>query len=113
MTAAWLKAIDRRDRVTIVPYQAPEGPGRYGLTVEACRQAAWAVTAAGERLRGAAAIEGALDAALGTSIFLSTYRLPGMRWFQDQVYRWVARVRHSLPGIRPYCSAHPEDCAGG
>lgn len=113
MTAAWLKAIDRRDRVTIVPFQTPDGLGQYGLTLEACRQAAWAVTPAGQRLRGAAAIQGALDAALGTCVFLWFYQLPGMRWLQDRIYRWVARVRHRLPGVRPYCSAHPEACIGG
>lgn len=113
MTAAWLKAIDRRDRVTIVPFQTPKGPGQYGLTLEACRQAAWAVTASGDRLRGAAAIQSALDAAVGISIFLWIYHLPGMSWFQDHIYQWVARIRHRLPGIQPYCAAHPEACAGG
>jgi hypothetical protein len=41
-------------------------PASVGLTTEACRKAAWAVTPEGYRSRGAEAVNLALPVALGT-----------------------------------------------
>lgn len=42
--------------------------------------------------------------------FTAFYRLPGVRWAQDRLYRWVAENRYRLPGVTPWCQRHPEDC---
>jgi predicted DCC family thiol-disulfide oxidoreductase YuxK len=64
----------------------------------------------GGRYWGAEAINAALSAALGNSLLLRLYRLPGIRRLEDRVYRWVADNRYRLPGVTPWCSSHPEHC---
>lgn len=64
----------------------------------------------GTRYRGAAAINAVLGIALGTRMLLRFYQLPMIRQIQDQVYAWVVRNRHRLPGITPYCQQFPADC---
>jgi predicted DCC family thiol-disulfide oxidoreductase YuxK len=48
--------------------------------------------------------------ALGTTIPLLVYSLPGIRQLQDFVYYLVASNRGRLPGDRPYCAQHPAEC---
>ena len=48
----------------------------------------------------------------GVRIFLPLYRVPGVTWLQDRVYRWVAEHRYLLRGVTPWCQEHPEDCPG-
>lgn len=96
--------------MTAVPFQKPGAPEAAGLTIEQCKQAAWAIAPDGRRYRGAGAINAALAWALGVPVFLWAYRLPVIRQAQDIVYAWVADNRHRLPGTRPYCQQHPEEC---
>ncbi|MBN9612120.1 MAG: DUF393 domain-containing protein [Actinobacteria bacterium] len=113
--ARWLAARDRRDRIRVHPAQRPGVLRQFGLSEEAASQAAWAIE---ERdggtasYRGAAAINRALDVALGTRLFLPLYRVPGIQWVQDRAYRWVAENRFRLRGVIPWCQTHPEDCPG-
>ncbi len=111
--AQWVKRWDRKDRIRVVPFQQPGAPERYGLTREACEQAAWVITPDGERHRGAAAILTALSEALGCPWIRTLYRVPPFRWIADAGYAWVAAHRGLLPGTCPYCEEHPEECAGG
>ncbi len=111
--ARWVKRWDRRDRVRIVPFQQPGAPERFGLTREACEQAAWAITPDGRRYRGAAAVLAALGEAMGCPWLPAFYRIPFFRWIADALYDWVAAHRGQLPGDRPYCEEHPEECAEG
>lgn len=104
----WIQRLDRRGRVRVVPCQAPGVVDAYGLTVADCEAAAWAFTADGHRHRGAAALNAALAAALGTALPLRVYRLPGVRRLQDAVYGWVARNRRRFRGVTPWCVQHPE-----
>lgn len=104
----WLKRLDRHDRVEAVPLQAPGAPASVGATEDQCYQAVQWLGADGQRRSGAAAVNAALSAALGT-------RLPG--WLhtathpvQDRIYGWIAANRSRLPGMTPYCTEHPEDC---
>lgn len=105
-----LRALDRNRRVTAVPYQRPGAPEAHGLTAEQCAREAWSVTPDGVRYPGAAAVNAALSAALGTRLPLRLHALPGVRQAQDRAYAWVARNRRRLPGDVPLCRRHPERC---
>jgi predicted DCC family thiol-disulfide oxidoreductase YuxK len=106
----FLRRLDRRGRLTLVPFQAPGVPERLGLTVAQCERAAWTVAPDGRRYPGAAAVNAALAVALGTRWPWIVYRLPVLRQLQDAAYALVARNRTRLPGDRPYCEQHPEAC---
>ena len=106
-----MKRLDRKQRVTVVPYQKRGVPASFGLTAEACREAAWAVTPEGRRYCGAAAVNLVVGVALGTNLPRAFYRLPSIKRAQDRAYDWIAANRHRLPGDEPHCSQHPEECA--
>lgn len=121
--ALWLEARGRRGRIRVHPYQRPGVLEEFGISETAASQAAWAFErrdpgdgtakpAGAAGYRGAAAINRALDAALGVRLFLPLYRVPGIRWAQDRAYRWVAENRFRLRGVTPWCETHPEDCPG-
>jgi predicted DCC family thiol-disulfide oxidoreductase YuxK len=105
-TVRWLLRLDRHERVHAVPSQLPGTPQRLGLTPAECAAAAWVVDADGTRHRGAGAVNAALAAALGTSLPVRLYRVGPIGRLQDRAYAWVARNRHQLPGITPWCEAH-------
>lgn len=106
----WLRRLDRRSRITAVPFQQPGAPESAGLTAGDCELAVWAYAADGPRYRGAGAVNAALAVALGAPLPLWLYLLPGVGRLQDDVYALVARHRHRLPGDEPHCQQHPEDC---
>ena len=105
-----LGALDRNRRVAAVPFQKAGVPESVGLTVEECETTAWAVAPDGGRYRGAAAVNAALSAALGTAAPLVLYSLPGIRQLQDFFYSLVASNRDKLPGDRPHCAQRPAEC---
>ena len=109
-TTELLLRLDRWHRLCCLPFQAPQVPQNYGLTVEQCEQAAWAITPAGVHYRGAQAISTALDVLCGWSFFSFLYRLPGVHWCEDRVYQWVVEHRRFLPGTRPYCERPDAPC---
>ncbi len=94
----------------MVPFQKPGAPAAHGLSVAQCESAAWAVTPDGRRYPGAAAINLALAVAFGTRVPVWVYAIPGLKQLQDSAYAWIARNRSRLPGDRPYCEQHPEEC---
>lgn len=102
--------LDRHQRVSLYPYQRPGVIEEFGLSLEQVQDAVWLLYD-GQVFSGAAAINGVLDATLGTRIFLRIYRLPGMRWLQERVYRVIADNRHRLPGRTPWCEEHPGECS--
>ena len=105
-----LEALDRNRRVTALPYQKSGVPGSVGLTVEECEATAWAIVPSGGRYSGAGAVNAAVAAALGTTLPLFVYSLPGIRQLQDLLYHLVATNRSRLPGDRSYCAQHPAEC---
>ena len=105
-----LKALDRNRRVTAVPFQNSSVPGSVGLTLEECEAAAWAIAPDGGPYRGAEAVNAVVAAALGTTLPLLLYSLPGIRQLQDFIYYLVASNRSRLVGDRPYCAQHPAEC---
>ncbi|MGH8932454.1 MAG: thiol-disulfide oxidoreductase DCC family protein [Egibacteraceae bacterium] len=110
-SVGWLERLDRKGRVTIVPYQHPGAPEAHGLTLEQCEQAARAVAPDGRCCSGAAAMNIAAAVALGNPLPVWLYERPPMRRLQDGLYRWVARNRRRLPGVTPFCLQQPEACA--
>lgn len=105
-----VRALDRRRRVTAVPFQRPGFPEAHGLTVAQCEASAWAVLPDGRRYPGAAAINLAVAVALGVGLPLWFYLLPGIRQAQERVYRWIAANRSRFPGDTPYCEQFPAEC---
>ena len=106
-----MQRLDRKRRITAVPYQKPGVPASVGLTAEECRRAAWAVTPEGYHHRGAEAVNVALAVALGARLPYALYRLPLIKRVQDRVYDWIAANRHRLPGDEPHCLQYPGECA--
>jgi predicted DCC family thiol-disulfide oxidoreductase YuxK len=106
-----MQRLDRKRRIMAVPYQKPGVPASVGLTAEACRKAAWAVTPKGHHHGGAGAVNLVLAVALGTRLPCTLYRLPLIRHAQDRAYDWIAANRHRLPGDKPHCSQRPGECA--
>jgi predicted DCC family thiol-disulfide oxidoreductase YuxK len=105
-----LKALDRNRRVTAVPFQKSGVPASVGLTLQECEASAWAIAPDGGRYRGAEAANALVAAALGTTLPLLVYYLPGIRQLQDSIYSVVASNRSRLPGDQPYCAQQPAEC---
>ena len=94
-SARVLRWLDRRGRLTLIPFQKPGTPAAHGLTVADCERVAWTVTPDGRRFSGAAAINVACATAIGTRLPWLLYRLPGIRWLQDRIYALIAHNRTS------------------
>jgi predicted DCC family thiol-disulfide oxidoreductase YuxK len=105
-----LEALDRNRRVTAVPFQKSGVPASVGLTLEECKESAWAIAPDGRRYRAAEAVNALVACALGTALPLFLYYLPGIRQLQEFIYPVVASNRSRLPGDRPYCTQHPDEC---
>jgi predicted DCC family thiol-disulfide oxidoreductase YuxK len=108
-TLGWLRLIDRRRVIETVPFQRPGAPERVGLTREQCARSVQWLGADGHRAEGAEAIAAALSVALLTELPTRVYaRTAGP---QRVLYGLVARNRHRLPGVTPWCRRYPSDCA--
>lgn len=105
-----LVRLDRRHRVSTVPFQRRGVPEQVGVSREDLAASVYWLDDDGSRYSGAHAVNAALSAALGTSLPLRVYRAPGVRTVQEAVYRWVSNNRHRLPGTTPWCTSHPDSC---
>lgn len=76
---------------------------RFGLTQADTDRSAWAVDERG-RYAGAAAVFKAVSVALNVPWLYTIYRLWLVRFPAELAYAWIARHRHTLPGVAPYCS---------
>ena len=83
---------------------------RLGIPASRLLESVRWLDSSGEVYAGAEAANAALSAAIGTKVPLVLYRVPGMRFVQEAVYRWVATHRHRFPGTTPYCDSHPVAC---
>ncbi len=96
---------DCRGRIDVLPWQTPGLLERAGLTAAQCAEAVWLVYPDGRQYRAAAAANRTLHELGGIWRVLSLlYAVPGIRQFEDAVYRWVARNRHRLPGASAACA---------
>lgn len=110
-SVGWARALDRRGRVEVRPYQEPGVPESIGTDAATCSEAVQWQGRDGVRLEGAAAVNALLDTVSGTRIPSTVYRATS--GLQERVYQWVADHRGRFPGMTPYCQSHPAECAGG
>ena len=110
--AELLRLLDWRHGLHCRPFQAPDVPQSYGLTVAQCEQTVWVISADEHAYCGAQAVSAALDAIVPLPIFLVLYRVPAIKQVEDKVYAWVAKNRRFFPGIRPYCERPGRPCGG-
>lgn len=105
-----LVKLNRTGDVQTEPLQKPGTADRLGIPQDRLMQSIWWLGSAGEVYSGAEAANAAVSAALGISVPLLVYQVPGMRWLQSAIYRWVADHRYKFPGTTPYCESHPVAC---
>jgi predicted DCC family thiol-disulfide oxidoreductase YuxK len=106
----FLLRLDRTGYLQTAPLQRPGTAERLGISPDRLMEQVWWLDPSGQVYGGAGAVNAAVSAALGTRLPLLVYRIPGMRFFQDAVYRWVAGHRYRFPGTTPYCESHPVAC---
>jgi predicted DCC family thiol-disulfide oxidoreductase YuxK len=105
-----LVKLNRTGDVQTEPLQKPGTADRLGIPQDQLMQSIWWLGSSGEVYSGAEAANAAVSSALGISVPLLVYRVPGMRWLQNAIYRWVADHRYKFPGTTPYCESHPVAC---
>jgi predicted DCC family thiol-disulfide oxidoreductase YuxK len=94
-----------KGRIEVQPWQLiPERLAAAGLTAEDGMYQVWSVTADGVVQGGAAAVNAALAFIWWAKPLTWLYHLPGMKWIEGKVYRWVADNRYKMPGGTAECA---------
>ncbi len=109
-TVRFFRALDRHERLTIVPFQQPGLPESHGLTIAQCEQSIWALTPDGFPYSAAAAANLTAATALGSAVPLWLYAIPLVTALQERAYHAIAAIRSHIPGDKPYCEQHPAEC---
>jgi len=92
------------NQVDCQPWQKiPNIMTELGLTAVNGMEKAWFVSDNGVLSGGAEAINYAMRYCWWLKPFTFLYRLPGLRQFENWVYRWVVDNRYRLPGSTPSC----------
>lgn len=102
--------LNRTGDTQVEPLQSPGTAERLGITPAQLLDSTRWLDASGAVYSGAEAMNAAVSSAIGTRLPLMLYRIPGVRFLQDAIYRWVAAHRYRFPGTTPYCEAHPAAC---
>ena len=105
-----LLTFDRTGDLRTEPIQRAGTAERLGVPAARLGESVWWLDSSGAVYSGAHAVNAALSAALGTRVPLWLYRSPGIRFWQEVVYRWVASHRYRFPGTTPYCESNPLGC---
>ncbi|WP_343577054.1 DUF393 domain-containing protein [Mycobacterium sp.] len=105
-----LLKFDRTGNIQTEPLQSPGVAQRLGIEPETLLDSIRWLDSSGVVYSGAEAANAAVSAAVGTRTPLVVYRIPGIRFVEDAVYRWVAAHRYKFPGTTPYCESHPAAC---
>lgn len=106
----FLLKFNRTGDLRTEPLQAPGTVEQLRISPDQLMEQVWWLDSSGEVYGGAEAANAAVSVALGTRLPLLLYRIPGIRFVQDAVYRWVADHRYRFPGKTPYCESHPVAC---
>jgi predicted DCC family thiol-disulfide oxidoreductase YuxK len=106
----FLVRLDRTGNLRTEPLQGAGTAERLGIAPPQLLDSVRWLDSSGAVFSGAQAVNAALSAALGTRLPLLIYRVPGVRWLQETVYRWIADHRYRFPGTTPYCESHPVAC---
>jgi predicted DCC family thiol-disulfide oxidoreductase YuxK len=94
-----------KGRIEVQPWQMiPTRLAAAGLTAEDGMYQVWTVAPDGTVLGGPAAVNAALALIWWARPLTWLYRLPGMPWLENKVYRWVANNRYRMPGGTAECS---------
>jgi predicted DCC family thiol-disulfide oxidoreductase YuxK len=102
--------LNRTGELHTLPLQHPGTAQRLGIPPSQLLDSVRWLDGSGAVYSGAEAANAAVSTALGTRLPVLLYRLPGIRFTEDVIYRWVAAHRHRFPGTTPYCEANPADC---
>ena len=105
-----LVRLDRTGDLVTEPLQSAGAADRLGIPASHLLDSVRWLDSSGEVYAGAEAANAAFAAAIGTRLPLLVYRVPGIRFVQEAVYRWVATHRYRFPGTTPYCESHPAGC---
>jgi predicted DCC family thiol-disulfide oxidoreductase YuxK len=105
-----LLRMDRTGKLQTEALQSPGTAQRLGIAPTSLLESLRWLDSSGTVYSGAEAANAAFSAAIGTRIPLAIYRIPGIRFIEDAVYRWVAANRYRFPGTTPYCQSHPNAC---
>jgi predicted DCC family thiol-disulfide oxidoreductase YuxK len=105
-----LNRLDRTGKLRAEPLQSPGTAQRLGISPSELLDTVRWMDSSGAVYSGAEAANAALSTAIGTRIPLLIYRIPGIRFIEEAVYRWVAANRYRFPGTTPYCESHPSAC---
>jgi predicted DCC family thiol-disulfide oxidoreductase YuxK len=103
-------SLDRTGKLHTEPLQGPGVSERLGVPTERLLDAVRWIDSNGTVYAGAEATNAAISTALGSRIPLAIYRIPGIRFIEDVVYRWIVAHRYKFPGTTPYCESHPAAC---
>jgi predicted DCC family thiol-disulfide oxidoreductase YuxK len=105
-----LLKMDRTGKLRTATLQSPGAAQRLAIAPTSLLESVRWLDSSGTVYSGAEAANAALSAAIGTRIPLVIYRIPGIRFIEDVVYRWVVAHRYRFPGTTPYCESHPSAC---
>lgn len=94
-----------KNRIEIRPWHTiPEQMAALGLTNEDGMTKAWFVSADGQLIGGAEAINEAMRYVWWAKPVTYFYKLPGIRQLEDRVYEWIAKNRYRMPGSTAACA---------
>ena len=105
-----LVRIDRTGNLQTEALQSPGAAQRLGIASSSLLESVRWLDSSGAVYSGAEAANAAFSAAIGSRIPLVIYRIPGIRFIEEAIYRWVAANRYRFPGTTPYCESHPSAC---
>jgi predicted DCC family thiol-disulfide oxidoreductase YuxK len=105
-----LLRVDRTGDLQTEALQSPRAAQRLGITPSTLLESVRWLDSSGAVYSGAEAANAALSSAIGTGLPLALYRIPGIRFVQDAIYRWVAAHRYRFRGTTPYCQSYPAAC---
>jgi predicted DCC family thiol-disulfide oxidoreductase YuxK len=105
-----LLKMDRTGNLQTEALQSPGAAQRLGIAPTSLLESVRWLDSSGAVYSGAEAANAAFSVAIGTRIPLAIYRIPGVGFIEEAIYRWVAANRHRFPGTTPYCQSHPSAC---
>jgi predicted DCC family thiol-disulfide oxidoreductase YuxK len=108
-----LQRLDRHERLRVVAWQTPGTLEEFRLSRTQVQQAAWLISANGQRQHGAKAIVGALALAIDAPVLIRIVDIQIISWLAAATYTWISRNRYRLRGVQAYCLQQATNCTDG
>ena len=105
-----LLSMNRSGNLQTEALQSPGAAQRLGVAPASLLESVRWLDSSGAVYSGAEAANAAFSAAIGSRIPLAIYRILGVSFIEEAIYRWVAANRYRFPGTTPYCQSHPSAC---